>query len=40
MVKKNWFNGVGMPTIAIRRLNGTIEPIRAFDYADYVASLS
>lgn len=40
MVKKNWFNGVGMPTIAIRRQNGSIESIRAFDYADYVASLS
>lgn len=40
MVKKNWFNGVGMPTIAIRRKNGSIESIRAFDYADYVASLS
>ncbi|MGV8832006.1 MAG: carboxynorspermidine decarboxylase [Devosia sp.] len=40
MVKKNWFNGVGMPTIAIRRLNGKIDAIRAFDYADYVASLS
>ena len=40
MVKKNWFNGVGMPTIAIRRLDGNVESIRAFDYADYVASLS
>lgn len=40
MVKKNWFNGVGMPAIAIRRQNGHIETIRAFDYADYVASLS
>jgi len=40
MVKKNWFNGVAMPAIAIRRKSGTIELVRAFDYADYVSSLS
>ncbi|MFC3703288.1 carboxynorspermidine decarboxylase [Devosia honganensis] len=40
MVKKNWFNGVPMPAIAIRRKNGTVELVRSFDYADYVTSLS
>ncbi|ODT50615.1 carboxynorspermidine decarboxylase [Devosia sp. 63-57] len=40
MVKKNWFNGVNMPAIAIRRKNGDVELVRSFDYADYVASLS
>ncbi|KKB79998.1 carboxynorspermidine decarboxylase [Devosia soli] len=40
MVKKNWFNGVQMPAIAIRRLNGQVELIREFGYADYVSSLS
>jgi carboxynorspermidine decarboxylase len=40
MVKKNWFNGVNMPSIAIRRKNGEVELVRAFDYADYVSSLS
>ena len=40
MVKKNWFNGVAMPAIAIRRKNGTVEVVQDFDYADYVASLS
>ncbi|SMQ70029.1 carboxynorspermidine decarboxylase [Devosia lucknowensis] len=40
MVKKNWFNGVAMPAIAIRRKNGTTDLVRSFDYADYVASLS
>jgi len=40
MVKKNWFNGVAMPGIAIRRKSGEIELVRAFDYADYVSSLS
>lgn len=40
MVKKNWFNGVAMPAIAIRRKNGDVELVQSFDYADYVASLS
>ncbi len=40
MVKKNWFNGVAMPAIAIRRRNGAIDLVKEFDYADYVASLS
>jgi len=40
MVKKNWFNGVAMPAIAIRRKNGAIDLVKSFDYADYVASLS
>lgn len=40
MVKKNWFNGVDMPSIAIRRKNGAVELVREFGYADYVASLS
>lgn len=40
MVKKNWFNGVPMPSIAVRRLNGTVELIRSFAYEDYLNSLS
>ena len=40
MVKKNWFNGVAMPAIAIRDEDGTIREIRRFSYADYKASLS
>jgi len=40
MVKKNWFNGVAMPSIAIRRKNGAVDLIREFGYTDYVASLS
>ncbi|WP_180899485.1 carboxynorspermidine decarboxylase [Martelella soudanensis] len=40
MVKKNWFNGVKMPAIAHRELDGTIRPVRRFGYEDYVASLS
>ncbi|MFC6203832.1 carboxynorspermidine decarboxylase [Psychrobacter urativorans] len=40
MVKKNWFNGVNMPAIVIRRLDGTIDVQREFDYQEYKASLS
>ncbi|MDO4637483.1 MAG: carboxynorspermidine decarboxylase [Lautropia sp.] len=40
MVKKNWFNGVSMPAIAVRRLDGRIELRRRFGYEDYRNSLS
>lgn len=40
MVKKNWFNGLKMPAIAVRHLDGRIERVREFGYDDYVASLS
>jgi carboxynorspermidine decarboxylase len=40
MVKKNWFNGVAMPAIAIREKDGSITTVRTFDYEDYAASLS
>jgi len=40
MVKKNWFNGVRMPAIAVRRLSGSVEVVRRFDYEDFVSQLS
>ncbi len=40
MVKKNWFNGLQMPSIVVKRLNGKIEVIRRFAYKDFVTSLS
>ena len=40
MVKKNWFNGMPMPSIVVRRLNGKLETVRRFGYPDFVASLS
>lgn len=40
MVKKNWFNGVNMPAIAIKELDGTIRLQREFGYKDYKDSLS
>ena len=39
MVKKNWFNGVRMPSIVIRELDGREYLQREFDYQDYLASL-
>jgi carboxynorspermidine decarboxylase len=40
MVKKNWFNGVPMPSIVVRRLDGRVEVVRHFEYDDYLDSLS
>ena len=40
MVKKNWFNGLTMPSIVIKRLNGKMDVIRNFKYKDFVNSLS
>jgi carboxynorspermidine decarboxylase len=40
MVKKNWFNGVAMPSIALRAEDGTIREVRRFSYGDYKSSLS
>ncbi|MCB1441127.1 MAG: carboxynorspermidine decarboxylase, partial [Nitratireductor sp.] len=38
--KKNWFNGVKMPAIAIRELDGSVREVRDFDYDDFTAALS
>ena len=40
LVKKNWFNGLPMPSIAVRRLDGRIDVVRSFGYEDYLNSLS
>lgn len=40
MVKKNWFNGVKMPAIAIRELDGSVRLVRDFGYDDFAAALS
>ncbi len=40
MVKTTWFNGLPMPSIAVRRLDGTIDVVRRFDYEDFKRSLS
>jgi carboxynorspermidine decarboxylase len=40
MVKKNWFNGLPMPSIVVGRLDGTMELVRKFDYNDFMHNLS
>ena len=40
MVKKNWFNGIHMPSIAIKEPDGSTRLVREFIYDDYVGSLS
>jgi len=40
MVKKNWFNGVQMPAIAVRDEDGSVRLVREFGYADFAAALS
>lgn len=39
MVKKNWFNGVAMPSIVVKELTGELRVARTFGYQDYVDSL-
>jgi carboxynorspermidine decarboxylase len=40
MVKTTWFNGLRMPSIVVRRLDGTVEIVREFGYDDFKRSLS
>jgi carboxynorspermidine decarboxylase len=40
MVKKNWFNGLAMPSIAVRRLSGATEIVKKFDYLHFLHNLS
>ena len=40
MVKKNWFNGLKMPSVAIMRTDGQIDILQQFYYTDYKKSLS
>jgi len=40
MVKTTWFNGLRMPSIVVRRLDGDLEVVREFGYDDFERSLS
>jgi len=40
MVKKNWFNGVAMPSIVVKHLDGSLERVKKFGYADFKRALS
>ena len=39
MVKNNTFNGVNLPDIVLRRIDGTCETLRTFGYGDFAARL-
>jgi carboxynorspermidine decarboxylase len=39
MVKTSWFNGLTMPSIAVRRLDGSIDVVRQFCYEDFRSSV-
>lgn len=39
MVKKNWFNGLGMPSIVVKRKKGAQQVVRCFGYKDFLNSL-
>jgi carboxynorspermidine decarboxylase len=40
MVKKNWFNGLQMPSIVVKRRDGSLDVVRRFDYKDFINNLS
>ena len=40
IVKKNWFNGLPMPSIVVRRLDGRVEVVRTFGYEEYLGSMA
>jgi carboxynorspermidine decarboxylase len=40
MVKKNWSNGLQMPSIVVKRLSGKIEVVKKFNFSDFKKSLS
>ena len=40
IVKKNWFNGLPLPAIVVRRVSGALETVRTFGYTEYRSSLS
>ena len=40
MVKNNMFNGINLPSIAVRRLDGEVNVVKTFGYADFRNRLS
>jgi len=40
IVQKTWFNGVPMPAIVVKRLDGKVEIVRTFNYQEYLSNLS
>ncbi|MCA6072247.1 MAG: hypothetical protein LE178_01700 [Endomicrobium sp.] len=40
MVKKNWFNGLKMPSIVVKGLDGKVKIVKKFLYNDFLNDLS
>jgi carboxynorspermidine decarboxylase len=40
IIQMNWFNGIQMPSIVVKRLDGTVDVVREFTYDDFRNSLS
>lgn len=40
MVKLNWFNGIKMPSIYFKKVDGTVIPLNHFTYSDFKDSLT
>lgn len=40
MVKKNWFNGLAMPSIILKKIDGTYCKIKSFSYNEFKENLS
>ena len=40
MVKKNWFNGLAMPSIVLKKINGDCKILKTFSYNDFKDALS
>jgi carboxynorspermidine decarboxylase len=40
MVKNNTFNGMGLPSIALAKPDGSVRLVKAFDYDDFKGRLS
>lgn len=40
LVKKNWFNGLDMPSIVLKKIDGRVRVVRRFTYRDFVDSQS
>ena len=40
MVKTNTFNGMPLPTIALRHEDGTVDVVKEFGYEDFKSRLS
>ncbi len=40
IIQMNWFNGIQMPSIVVKRLDGKVDVVREFTYDDFRTSLS